>query len=255
MAKSDKGWYEREQGVVVLRRPAPPDEAAAAAIVDGLDYGWTLLSHNVVNGAADHVVRLALRLFQQPDGAHPDVREAADRLKAGARAARTSPTDGRRSLSTPDHWAMTSCPPEEDVATKLTQIIGGPSQAVATRYEPYVTQEDSWRVDGHPTAGADFERTVPASLRVANERKGQLELASDEVESLLVAEANADDADSSGSEFVQSRLHLHEVLLAGQSGPVAEKDDVRELRIGMALKVSHQLAREFRGSHTASVAR
>lgn len=47
MAKDRGPWYETAQGVLVLRRKT--DDGAAQAIVDGMDNGWTLLSHNIVS--------------------------------------------------------------------------------------------------------------------------------------------------------------------------------------------------------------
>jgi hypothetical protein len=46
VAKQEGDWHDRDQGVVVLRRKS--DDDVAVAIVDGIENGWTLVSHNVV---------------------------------------------------------------------------------------------------------------------------------------------------------------------------------------------------------------
>ncbi len=63
MPKLSKDWYKTEQGVVVPR--CKKDDKAAEFIVEGLDHGWELLSHNVISESWLMVWFFVGRLFHQ----------------------------------------------------------------------------------------------------------------------------------------------------------------------------------------------
>ena len=62
MAKNQTPWYQNEQGVLVLRRKT--DDGAAQAVVDGMDNGWTLLSHNILSEPRILLLILLLGIFR-----------------------------------------------------------------------------------------------------------------------------------------------------------------------------------------------
>jgi hypothetical protein len=116
---------------------------------------------------------------------------------------------------------------DDRIRAQLAGVLDRPAESPALEERTCVPLQGSGRVDVTQRCPRDPQPSVCEPVRIAQERPGPLEVPGEHRHGLCRAEAHRDRSRTQPLEVGAVLAHLDEVLLAGQSVPVADQHQQR----------------------------